>query len=143
MSDTPIDLAAARTAWENNRSPYSETLGIVLDLLEPGKSTMRMPVTTAILNEGGAVHGGAIASLCDTAFHLAQISLYGPDRPAVTVDLNCTFLNAAMPPHDVIARAQVIKAGRSLVFGEVSVYCNDRIVAHCTLNFMNLDADRR
>jgi uncharacterized protein (TIGR00369 family) len=143
VNDAPIDLAEARAAWEAARSPYSTTLGIVLDLLEPGKATMRMPPAEAILNEGGAVHGGAIASLCDTAFHLAHLSLYGPDRPAVTVDLNCTFLNAATPPHDLIARAHVIKAGRRLVFGEVSVYCNDRIVAHCTLNFMNADADHR
>lgn len=141
MTQTAVDLAAVRASWEAARSPYSATLGIVLDVLEPGRATMRMPARDAILNEAGAVHGGAIASLCDTAFHLAHLTLYGTAQPAVTVDLNCTFLNAAVPPHDLVARAHVIKAGRRLAFGEVSVSSNDRVVAHCTLNFMN--ADRR
>ena len=88
MTENAIDLAAVRAGWEDARSPYSATLGIVLDLLEPGRATMRMPARGAILNEVGAVHGGAIASLCDTAFHLAHLTIYGLDDPAVTVDMN-------------------------------------------------------
>ena len=143
MSKPDLDLAAVRAGWEAQRCGYSLTLGITLERLEPGRATMRMPVTDAIMNEVNAVHGGAIASLCDTAFHLAHLSLYGLDEPAVTVDLMCTFLNAARPPHDLIARATVIKGGKRVIYGEVSVYSNERIVAHATLNFMNLNVDRR
>jgi acyl-CoA thioesterase len=143
MSRPEPDLAAVRAGWESQRCGYSLTLGITLDTLQPGRATMRMPVTQAIMNEVNAVHGGAIASLCDTAFHLAHLSLYGLDEPAVTVDLMCTFLNAAYPPHDLIAHSKIIKGGKRIIYGEVSVYSNDRIVAHATLNFMNLNADRR
>ena len=132
------DLAAVRAGWEAQRRGYSLTLGITLDALEHGGATMRMPVTPAIMNEVDAVHGGAIASLCDTAFHLAHLSLHGLDEPAVTVDLTCTFLSAARPPHDLIAKATVIKGGKRVIYGEVSVYSDGRIVAHATLNYMNL-----
>jgi uncharacterized protein (TIGR00369 family) len=137
------DLAAVRAGWESNRSGYSLSLGITLDTIEPGRATVRMPVTPAIMNEVNAVHGGAIASLCDTAFHLAHLSIYGLDQPAVTVDLVCTFLNAARPPHDLLAHAKIIKGGKRVVYGDVSVYSEERIIAHATLNFMNLNVDRR
>ena len=104
---------------------------------------MRIKIVPELLNEGSAVHGGAIVSLCDTAFHVAHLSMYGLECPAVTVDVNCAFLSAAFPPHDLIAVAEVMKGGRRLAYGHVSVYCNERLVAHCTLNFMNLNADRR
>lgn len=143
MSEPAIDLDAVRAGWEATRSAYSLTLGIALEELQPGRSTMRMPAGAGILNEGGAVHGGALASLCDTAFHLAHLSLYGVEQPAVTVDMNCAFLSAAFPPYDLVAHAEVMKGGRRVAYGQVSVYSNERLVAHCTLNFMNLDADRR
>jgi acyl-coenzyme A thioesterase PaaI-like protein len=57
--------------------------------------------------------------------------------------VNCAFLSAAFPPYDLIAVAEVMKGGRRLAYGQVSVYSNERLVAHCTLNFMNLNADRR
>jgi uncharacterized protein (TIGR00369 family) len=138
-----IDLEAIRAGWEATRSAYSRLLRIELGQLESGRATMRMKTLADLLNEGGAVHGGAIVSLCDTAFHLAHLSLYGLERPAATVDVNCTFLSAAFPPRDLIARAEVIKGGRRLAYGQVSVYSDERLVAHCTLNFMNLNADRR
>lgn len=138
-----IDLDAVRAGWEATRSEYSRLLHIELEQLESGRSTMRMKPASEVLNEGGAVHGGAIVSLCDTAFHVAQLSLYGLDSPAVTVDVNCAFLSAAFPPHDLIARAEVMKGGRRLAYGQVSVYSDELLVAHCTLNFMNLNADHR
>jgi uncharacterized protein (TIGR00369 family) len=143
VSNAALDLAAIRTEWEATRSAFSAALGIVLETLEPGRATMRMPLGPVIMNEGGVVHGGAIASLCDTAFHLAHLSLYGFDEPSVTVDLTCNFLGAARPPHDLVAHARVIKGGRRVVFGDVSVYSDERIIAHATLNFMNLAANRR
>jgi uncharacterized protein (TIGR00369 family) len=138
-----VDLDAVRAGWQATRSEYARLLRIELEQLESGRATMRMKTVFGVLNEGGAVHGGAIVSLCDTAFHVAHLSLYGLGAPGVTVDVNCAFLSAAFPPHDLIALAEVMKGGRRLVYGQVSVYSNERRVAHCTLNFMNPDADRR
>ena len=143
MTVPEIDLDAVRAGWEATRSGYSRLLCIELEQLESGRATMRMKTLSEFLNEGGAVHGGAIVSLCDTAFHVAHLSLYGLECSAVTVDVNCTFLSAAFPPHDLTARAEVMKGGRRLAYGQVSVYSDERLVAHCTLNFMNLNADRR
>ena len=63
-----------------------------------------------------------------------------PSQPVAMVraTLTCSFLAAARPPHDLFATATVIKPGKRIVYGEVSVTSNDRVVAHATLNFANL-----
>jgi len=132
-----VDLDAVRRDWEAHRAKFVDILDIRLESLAHGAAVMRMPFREEITNGVGAVHGGAIASLCDTAFYLAHASLYGREEDTVTAEMVCNFLAPARPPHDLIARAKVLKAGRRIVFGEVSVYSGDRLVAHSTLNFFN------
>ena len=92
-------------------------------------------------NGTGAVHGGAIVSLCDTCFYVALASLYGHDQPTATASLTCSFLRPALPPHDLLAHATVLKAGRRIVYGEVNVYSGDTLVAHAILSFLNSPKD--
>jgi uncharacterized protein (TIGR00369 family) len=137
VTRAPVDLAAIRRNWDANREKFVAFLDMRLESLEPGKAVMRLPFRAEMTNEFGAFHGGAIASLCDTAFYLALASVYGREEASVTSGLTCNFLAAARPPHDVIAHASVLKAGRRMVFGEVLVYSGERLVAHATLNFVN------
>ena len=137
MNRTPVDLEALRRDWDANREKFVAYLDMRLESIEPGKAVLRLPFREEMTNEFGAFHGGAIVSLCDTAFYLAVASVYGRDQASVTSGITCNFLAAARPPHDVIAHACVLKAGRRMVFGEVSVYSGERLVAHATLNFDN------
>ena len=98
---------------------------------------MRMPYRAEITNGTGAVHGGAIVSLCDTVFYVALASIYGRDQDTTTVALQCNFLAPATAPHDLVAEAKVLRAGRRIVYGEVYVRSGDKIVAHATLDFLN------
>ncbi len=106
--------------------------------LDDGSGQVRMFPTQAHLNLGGSIHGGAVVSLCDSAFYVALASIYGPEQPTATATLTCSFLAAARPPHDLLATASVIKPGKRIVYGEVSVSSDGRVVAHATLNFANL-----
>ena len=74
-----------------------------------------MPYRPEITNGTGAVHGGAIVSLCDTVFYVALASIYGRDQDTTTASLQCNFLAPAEPPHDLIAEANVLRAGRRIV----------------------------
>ena len=94
-----------------------------------------------VTNGTGAIHGGAIVSLCDTAFYVALASLYGPDQNTATAALSCNFLRPAKPPHDLIADAIVLKSGRRICYGEVHVRSGDKLVAHATLNFIILPGE--
>ncbi|HXF34906.1 MAG TPA: PaaI family thioesterase [Candidatus Acidoferrales bacterium] len=137
MSKAAVDLDAVRRDWEAHKAKFVSMLDIRIESLGPGTSVMRMPFREELTNGVGAVHGGAIASLCDTAFYLAHAAHYGRDEDTVTAEMVCNFLAPARSPHDLIARAKIIKAGKRIVFGEVSVYSGDRLVAHSTMNFFN------
>lgn len=132
-----IDYSHAPHAWEKERGNFVLLLDLQLEKVERGKAVMRMPFRDEITNGTGAVHGGAIVSLCDTVFYVALASIFGREQDTTTVSLQCNFLAPAMPPHDLIAEARVLKAGRRVVYGEVYVRSGEKIVAHATLNFLN------
>lgn len=131
------DQDAVRRQWHKERSYFVELLDLHLEGTGKGTATMRMPYRAEISNGTGAVHGGAIVSLCDTVFYIALASIYGRDQDTTTAALQCNFLAPALPPHDLIAEAKVIKAGRRIVYGEVFVRSGEKVVAHATLNFLN------
>ncbi len=131
----PIDDPIAR--YDQRRSHYLTLLDLKLESIGDGRAVMRMPFRDEITNGTGAVHGGAITSLCDTCFYMALASIYGEEQETTTASLHIAFLAPALPPHDLVAEAHVLKAGRRIVYGEVSVHSGEKMVAHATLNFLN------
>jgi uncharacterized protein (TIGR00369 family) len=131
------DFSNAPHAWEKERGDFVALLDLQLVSVERGKAVMRMPFRPEIRNGTGAVHGGAIVSLCDTVFYVALASIYGREQETTTVALQCNFLAPALPPNDLIAEAAVLKPGRRVVYGEVYVRSGEKIVAHATFNFLN------
>ncbi len=138
-----IDQDLAKRVWEKERGDFVALLDVKLESVGKGKAVMRMPFREEITNGTGAVHGGAIVSLCDTVFYIALASIYGRDQETTTASLTCSFLAPALPPHDLMAEASVLKAGRRIVYGEVYVRSGEKIVAHATLNFLNSYAQER
>lgn len=132
-----MEQHSAVRQWEKQKSHFVALLDLKLERVEHGRAVMRMPWRAELSNGTGAIHGGAIVSLCDTVFYIALASIYGRDQDTTTVALQCNFLAPAKPPHDLVAEATVLRAGRRICYGEVHVRSGDRLVAHATLNFLN------
>jgi uncharacterized protein (TIGR00369 family) len=137
LSGPPIDVNEAIRAWDKEKAYFIQTLDLRLEHVERGKARMRMPFRSEVTNGAGAVHGGAIVSLCDTCFYIALASIYGREQETTTASISCSFLRPAVPPNDLVAHATVLKAGRRIVYGEVHVYSGEKLVAHATVNFLN------
>jgi len=133
----PIDVYAAIERWDKQKANFIKTLDLHLVDVAHGEASMRMPFRSQISNGAGAVHGGAIVSLCDTVFWVALSSIYGPTQPTATAALSCAFLRPAFPPHDLIAHAKVRKPGKRIVYGDVEVFSGTKLVAHATFSFLN------
>jgi uncharacterized protein (TIGR00369 family) len=133
----PIDVDEAIRSWDKEKADFIQTLDLRLEHVEKGKARMRMPFRPEVTNGTGAIHGGAIVSLCDTCFYVALASIYGRGQETTTASISCSFLRPAVPPHDLIAQAAVLKAGRRIVYGEVHVFSGENLVAHATVNFLN------
>lgn len=103
-------------------SPFVGYLSIELVALEPGKATLKLPYDRTMTTVGTVVHGGAIASLIDTAAAAAAWS--DAEVPAnirgTTVSVAVTYL-AAADSEDLQAIARVLSRGRNLVYLDVDV----------------------
>lgn len=95
--------------------------GISLQSIEAGRATVTLPVTDAMVNMVGTLHGGAIATLVDDAGTIAIMSADHDSRPGVTTDLNVSYFSAAPLGETVTAEARCLKAGRTLAFVEVDI----------------------
>jgi uncharacterized protein (TIGR00369 family) len=103
-------------------SPLVGHLGLRLDSIGDDEATMTLPFRPELATMDDVVHGGAIASLIDTA---GMASSWAADEEpeslqGSTVTLNVNYLAAARG-QDLTAHAVVLRRGRSLVFSEVKV----------------------
>ena len=114
------------------QSPLVRHLGIELRSLEPDRAELALPFDERLAALADVVHGGAIASLIDTAGMAATWADpdVEPDSVAgATITLNVEYIAAARG-QDLLATATVVRRGRSLCFTDVLVTEPDgRIVA--------------
>lgn len=112
-------------------SPLVQHLGIELVELSPDYAELLLPFDERLATMGDIVHGGAIASLIDTAGMAATWSddAEPESLSGATVSMNVDYLAAARGS-DLRAGARVVKRGRSLCFVDVVVTDPDeRVVA--------------
>jgi len=96
--------------------------------------TLALPVRARHVHAGGVVCGQTLMAAADTALVLAISHKLGGFRPQTTVQLQTSFLRAVGKDiAEVAVEARVLKAGRSLVFGEVTLRLPDgQLAAHAT-----------
>jgi uncharacterized protein (TIGR00369 family) len=85
------------------------------------------------LRPGGTISGPSLMTLADTAMYLAVLAMLGPVALAVTTNLNINFLRKPARA-DVIGQAKLLKLGKRLAVGEVTLYSDGDAepVAHAT-----------
>ena len=104
------------------QSGYDRSLtGMEMLEVSGGKARVRLPVSEAVQNLGGALHGGAVATLVDVVGTLAIMSADRDHRPGVSTDLNVSWFSPAPGGSTVLVEASVLKSGRTLAFVQVDL----------------------
>jgi len=95
---------------------------------------LALPVRARHVHAGGVVCGQTLMAAADTALVLAISHSLGGFRPQTTVQLQTSFLRpVGKDVAEVAVEARILKAGRSLVFGEVTLRLPDgQVAAHAT-----------
>jgi uncharacterized protein (TIGR00369 family) len=106
------------------RQPFAHLVGFHLERLEPGFAEFRLPLRDEVTQQHGFAHGGAIATIADNAASYAAFSMMPPGSAPLTVEMKLNWL-APGRGEALIARGQVLKAGRTLVPAEAKVYALD------------------
>ena len=95
-------------------TPYLKLLGIELVELSEDRAVMSLAMKDELRQPYGLLHGGATASLIDTATAFAVINALGGEK-ATTVDLTVQYLR----PHTagkIVCTAKITRAGKCLLF---------------------------
>jgi len=88
------------------------------------------------LRPGGTISGPSLMMLTDTTMYMALLGMIGPVALAVTTNLNINFLRKPAQA-DVIAECKLLKLGKRLAVGEVTMYSegDPEPVAHATATY--------
>jgi len=105
----------------------------VLEEIGPLSARMRMEYHDRHLRPGGTISGPSMMGLADLALYAAILAHIGPVALAVTTSLNFNFLRRP-EPRALIADCRLLKLGKRLAVGEVSMFSegSSDVVCHAT-----------
>lgn len=94
--------------------PFLKHLGIEVESVGPGTATLLLPVRPEIMRNDGIVHGGAVASVIDSAFAFAIIPMLAENERTVTIDMTIHYLR---PLGSGVSKtvASVVRFGRRVI----------------------------
>src|SRR5262245_49944318 len=115
----PAKVSRAQTAFA--AVPYAKFLGLKLGDVAAGQVSVHLDVRDELLQNQGVVHGGAIASLIDTASAFAVLSQIELQEKVTTTDLTIHYLRPVISG-SMKATAKVVRGGRRLFVLSVDVF---------------------
>ena len=132
-----FDTAAANLILAERFAPWVQDLGLTVETVEPGRVKMRLPFNERLTRFGGMISGQAMMAVADTSMVFAIAAKVGQFQDCATVGQTTSFFRAVAGV-DLICDTRVIKFGRTLCFGEATLYGTDRPaapVAQATLTY--------
>jgi acyl-CoA thioesterase len=113
--------------------PFAKLLGIELESVESGVAVVVLTLHENLKQSNGVIHGGAIASLIDTALALAILSVLPKGERVTTVDLTISYLRPLVAGQ-AKATARVIRAGQRLISASAEVVGDNGSLAATALS---------
>ena len=114
---------AARIRDSFNRQKAMTLIGAALASVAPGAVEIALPFRDDLTQQKGFIHGGIIGMIADTACGYAAFSLMPAECSLVTVEYKLNILSPATS--SLVARGEVVKAGRTLTIARGEVYAQD------------------
>jgi uncharacterized protein (TIGR00369 family) len=120
MAGPSVITIADFDALVREELPFAWEQGFRVERLEAGEARVRMPIARLHLRPGGTVSGPAMMGLADYTMYAIVLSRIGVRKMAVTTNLNANFLRLPVP-RDLIAEGRLLKLGKRLAYGEVTI----------------------
>ena len=100
-------------------------------------ATVLQTVGAAHLRPGGTVSGPVMMGLADVAVYVAILGEIGLVPLTVTTSLSINFLRKPVADRSIVAVCKLIKLGKTLAVGDVSIYSEGTsdIVAHAVATY--------
>jgi uncharacterized protein (TIGR00369 family) len=128
-------LARARAAFES--VAYAKFLALELRELKTGEVTVCLDVREELKQNQGVVHGGAIASLIDTASAFVILTAIDENEKVTTTDLTIHYLRPITVGR-MLARARVVRGGRRRFVVSVEVEHEGALAATAITGYVKI-----
>ena len=115
-----MTIQTLQAALPTYLAPWVQALGLKVHAFDDQSVTLRLPQNAQLSRTGGMVCGQAMMAAADSAMVLALINHFGAFRPCTTVQMSSSFLKP-LAGQDALIQARVIRAGKSLAFGEIDM----------------------
>jgi uncharacterized protein (TIGR00369 family) len=128
----PVDAGYVQRVRESfGRQGLMRHLGARLETLEPGKTEIRVTHSDKVTQQHGYFHAGVSAAIADTACGYAAYTLMTEDSSVLTTEFKINLL-APADGQELVARAKVVRAGRTLTICAADVHVvKDGTEVHC------------
>ena len=139
MSENSLDEARfARAQAAFAAVPFAKLLGLEMGELKTGEATLHLTVRDELTQNQGVMHGGAVASLIDTASAFAVVTQLEPEERVTTTDLTIHYLRPIVSGR-LSATARIVRGGRRLFVLSIEVI-NDqqKLVATAITTYIKL-----
>src|SRR6266850_2745626 len=121
----PLNPSFARDVADSfARQPIMNLLGARLTLVEPGVVEITLPYRADLTQQHGYLHAGVITTIADSACGYAAFSLMPAGSNVLSVEFKVNLLRPAQGV-EFVARAEVLKAGRTLTVVRADVFAID------------------
>lgn len=138
MSKTDTEdsrLERARNVFD--KVAYARFLGLELCELKSGDVTVCLDVRDELKQNHGVVHGGAIASLIDTASAFVILTAIDENERVTTTDLTIHYLRPVTLGR-MLARARIVRGGRRRFVVNVEVENDGALAATAVTGYMKI-----
>lgn len=120
-------------------NPLFATLGVEVEHVTDGEATLRLATGGGLVQGGGVIAGGILATMADEAMAHAVIGGLADGLVTATMECSVRFLSPARAGAVLLARAVVVRRGRTVVFAEASVTDGDgRLLVRASGSFLVL-----
>lgn len=136
-ADVPFDPGRVRRSFA--KQAVMATIGATLEHVARGEATISMGPNPAFTQQHGYLHAGIIATIADSACGYAALSIMPADAAVLSIEFKTNLL-APADGERFIARAKVIKPGRTIVVCDATVHAvrkdGEKLVATMTGTMM-------
>jgi uncharacterized protein (TIGR00369 family) len=101
-------------------APWVQALNLQVESAEGSRVKLRLPQSDQLSRTGGMLCGQAMMAAADTAMVLALMQHFGEFRACTTVQMSTSFLKP-LSGQDALITATVLRAGKSMAFGEIDL----------------------
>lgn len=118
------------------------TLGATLEHVAEGAVHISLASHSSISQQHGFIHAGAVSAIADTAAGYAALTLIPAGFGVLTTEFKINLLAPASGDR-LIARARIIKSGRTLTVAQTEVFAvtdgQEKLVALLTATLMRIE----